>query len=316
MGKSLTSSRIKLRHIQCFLAVAQLGSLQRASERLSITQPAVSKTLLELESLLGVRLFHRGRQGAELTSEGRVFAPYANACLASLDEGVGKLASDQESTPEMIRLGILPTVASVLLPSALRTFYTEWPQVSLDVVTGRNVELLERLRSADIAFAVARMGEADAMSGMSFEHLFREPLSTVVRADHPLLDAGALTPEAIGTQLLLLPPAGTLIRQSAESILARFGATVHGRTVESLSVSLNLALTRTADAIWFVPDSLVAEQVEQGELVRLSMPLTGTDEPMGLLRRTDVDASPAAESLIKAIRQAGLARAQSMPMTH
>ena len=61
---NLTSGRIKFRHLQCFLAVMQFGSVQRAADSLSITQPAVSKTIGELESILGVRLFERGRRGA------------------------------------------------------------------------------------------------------------------------------------------------------------------------------------------------------------------------------------------------------------
>src|ERR1700760_2318081 len=60
---NLTSGRIKFRHLQCFLAVTQFGSVQRAADSLSITQPAVSKTVAELEAILGVKLFERGRHG-------------------------------------------------------------------------------------------------------------------------------------------------------------------------------------------------------------------------------------------------------------
>ena len=68
---NLTSGRIKFRHLQCFLAVTQFGSVQRAADSLSITQPAVSKTIAELESILGVRLFERGRRHYGHTYLGR-----------------------------------------------------------------------------------------------------------------------------------------------------------------------------------------------------------------------------------------------------
>jgi LysR family pca operon transcriptional activator len=61
----MTDDHIKFRHLQCFLAVAQHGSLQKAADVLSITQPAVSKSLKELEALLGVRLFERPRERAK-----------------------------------------------------------------------------------------------------------------------------------------------------------------------------------------------------------------------------------------------------------
>jgi LysR family pca operon transcriptional activator len=63
---SFTDGRVKLRHLQCFLAVADQGSLQKAATRLAITQPAVSKTLAELEDMLGVALFVRGRGAVSL----------------------------------------------------------------------------------------------------------------------------------------------------------------------------------------------------------------------------------------------------------
>ena len=84
MQRSLADSRVKFRHLQCFLAVAQFGGVQKAAESLSITQPAVSKTVAELEEILGVRLFERGRHGAVPTREGQLFMPHASACVSAL----------------------------------------------------------------------------------------------------------------------------------------------------------------------------------------------------------------------------------------
>lgn len=311
MDNSFDGSRLKLRHIQCFIAVAQSRSLQRAAERLSITQPAVSKTLTELEDVVGMKLFLRGRRGAELTAEGIVFAPYASACLANLRDGVGKLLSRAESSPVVVKVGILPTVASVIFPSALAEFQRKWPRATVKVVTASNAELLEQLKAAEIEFVIGRLGEPSSIAGMSFEHLFREPLTVVVHASHALLEPAALTPDALASHLLLVPPAGTLIRQSAESILAGFGMLPSTGRVESLSVSLNLALTLSNNAVWFVPSSLVELKVKAGELVQLPLPFGGTDEPIGLIRRTDQHLSPAAAYLLDMLRSVGLAREQA-----
>ncbi|GAB1576462.1 pca operon transcription factor PcaQ [Bordetella petrii] len=299
---------LKLRHIQCFIAVAQLNSLQRAAERLSLTQPAISKTLAELEALVGAKLFERGRRGAALTPDGRAFAPYANACLGSLRDGIGKLSASRQPAPATVALGALPTVASVLLPEALRRHRAAWPGANIQVVIGRNIELIERLRSAEIELALARLGDPEAMAGMNFEHLFREPMVAVVQAGHPLLGLGVLTAESLGGYPLIMPPAGTLIRQSAESMIAELGIVTPAGTLESLSVSLNLAVTLHNDAIWFVPSSLVEHEVASGLLARLPMPAGGTDEPIGLIRRTDIALSPAGASLLDALRQVGLGR--------
>lgn len=307
MNRDIYGNRIKLRHLQCFIAVAQLRSLQRASEALAITQPAVSKTLAELEAATGSRLFDRGRKGAELTDHGRMFAPYANASLSALQEGVQKLRGEFQGVPEVVRVGILPTLARVLFPPALAAFRRSSALVSVEVQTGHNLELLRRLKAAEVDFVVGRLGEPSSMTGMSFEHLFREPLTVVVRAGHPIL-RGPITASTLVSYDLVLPPAGTLIRQSADSVLAAFGMPERAAVISSLSVSLNLELTLRNDAIWFVPASLVESYVVSGELMHVPMPFGGTDEPIGLLRRTDVTLSSHGIGLFEAFKNAGLTR--------
>ncbi|KNE24576.1 MULTISPECIES: LysR substrate-binding domain-containing protein [Achromobacter] len=305
MDLDIQGNRIKLRHLQCFIAVAQLHSLQKASEALSITQPAVSKTLAELETATGTRLFERGRKGAELTDQGRMFAPYANAALSALQEGVQKLQGGSHRVPSIVRVGILPTLARVLFPSALAAFRRSFVAVSIEVHTGHNLELLRSLKAAEVDFVVGRLGEPSSMTGMSFEHLFREPLTIVVRAGHPIL-RGPITASTLASYDLVLPPIGTLIRQSADSVLAALGAPERASVISSLSVSLNLQLTLHNEAIWFVPASLVESYVIDGELMRVPMPAGGTDEPIGLLRRTDVALSSHGAALFEAFKAAGM----------
>ncbi|AME26484.1 MULTISPECIES: pca operon transcription factor PcaQ [Burkholderiaceae] len=305
---SLTSGRIKFRHLQCFLAVTQFGSVQRAADSLSITQPAVSKTIAELESILGVRLFERGRRGAEPTREGRLFAPHAAACVGALREGVDELSRHGVEHPGTVSLSVLPTVAPALLPPTLAAFRAQWPGVSVKVWTGSNGQLLERLKSADTDLVVGRLSEPEGMVGMTFEQLYREPLTVVVRNDHPLVHESNVTASLLARFPIVVPPFGTLIRQSAESVLTAFGAQASSSLIETLSVSLGRALALHNDAVWFVPSSVVEHDVALKLLARLPMPFAGADEPIGLILRHDRARSPALDGLIDAIRDAGRER--------
>ncbi|RKP55933.1 pca operon transcription factor PcaQ [Pararobbsia silviterrae] len=308
MESTTANNRVKFRHLQCFLAVFQLGSVQRAASSLSITQPAVSKTIAELESILGIALFERGRRGAVPTREGRLFAPHANESVAALREGVDKLMRHGTNLPATVSIGVLPTVAGALLPAALATFRAAWPGVSVQVWTDANTRLLERLRATEIELVVGRLSDPDGMAGMSFEHLYREPLIVAVRAGHALCGESAITAAMLARHPVVVPPLGTLIRQSAESVLTAFGATALSSFVETLSVSLGRALTLANEAVWFVPAGAVEHDIERGLLVRLPMPFAGTDEPIGLIRRNDHGPSPTGESLLEAIRAAARAR--------
>ncbi len=89
----LFSQRIRLRHLHTFVAVAQQGTLGRAAETLNLSQPALSKTLNELEQLTGTRLFERGRLGAQLTVPGEQFLTHAVKVLDALNTA-GRISGD------------------------------------------------------------------------------------------------------------------------------------------------------------------------------------------------------------------------------
>ncbi|CAN7743906.1 pca operon transcription factor PcaQ [Paraburkholderia terricola] len=303
MQRSLADSRVKFRHLQCFLAVAQFGSVQRAAESLSITQPAVSKTVAELEAILGVKLFERGRHGAVPTREGQLFMPHASACVSALRQGVDLLARPEGAAAATLEIGVLPTVAAALIPPVLKRFAALWPRVIVRLATGANPELLERLKAGTIEFAIGRLADPERMVGLSFEQLFSEPLIAVVRAGHPLALGAGLPATSLEDFPVVLPPFGTLIRQSAESLLSAWGVPPLSAFVEVLSVSTGRALTLENDAVWFVPLSAVEYELAHGMLVRLPLPFAGTDEPVGLIRRSDTQPSPVGRALIDAVRE-------------
>lgn len=303
MQRSLADSRVKFRHLQCFLAVAQFGSVQRAADSLSITQPAVSKTVAELEAILGVKLFERGRHGAVPTREGQLFMPHASACVSALRQGVDLLARAEGAAAATLEIGILPTVAAALVPPVLKRFAALWPRVIVRLATGANPELLERLKAGTIEFAIGRLADPERMVGLSFEQLFSEPLIAVVRAGHPLALGAGLPATSLEEFPVVLPPFGTLIRQSAESLLSAWGVPPLSGFVEVLSVSTGRALTLENDAVWFVPLSAVEYELAHGMLVRLPLPFAGTGEPVGLIRRSDTQPSPVGRAFIDAVRE-------------
>src|SRR5256885_103932 len=108
--RDATLARIRLRHLQCFLAIAQHGNLRRAAQALAITQPAVTKTLNELEEMLGTTLFVRGRKGATLTPEAELFLRHAHVSVDALAQAVDSVARGPGQAP--LRLGSWPTAFS------------------------------------------------------------------------------------------------------------------------------------------------------------------------------------------------------------
>lgn len=209
-------TRIKFRHLMCFLEVARQGSLTRASDKLAISQPALSKTLKELETLLAVSLFVRSKSGAVLTEAGVAFLQYAGSSVQALREGVNSLRSG-EHVPITARLGVLSTVESLLVPEVICRLHARHPALIVSVVTGPSAYLLSRLRVGELDLVVGRMTDSPQILGMAFEHLYSESMTLVVRNGHPLL-ADPRAFENLEDYPLVLPLAGTTIRKFVDSL--------------------------------------------------------------------------------------------------
>ena len=244
----MLDGRIKLRHLQCFLAVAEQRSIQRAAERLAVTQPAVSKTLRELEEILGVQLFRRGRKGTQPTADAEAFQRYASASVSALQQGIDSVAQARRRGGVVLRLGVLPSVAPCFAPPALLRFRAEMPGALLQVASGRNADLLERLKARELDLALARLSDPDRMTGLTFEHLYADSLALVVRPGHPLLAGAAPTLAAVAAWPAILADKGTTIRQSSESLLAAHGV-ASPRTASRPSRCRSRARSR-APATW------------------------------------------------------------------
>ena len=302
---TLPFSRIQLRHLHCFLAVARLGHIGRAAQALSITQPAVTKTLAELEELLGVRLFARSRKGAQLTPQAQVFMRHASAVMATLEQAVESVAPEHGRAT--LALGALPTVAPSFIAQVLRAAREDGGNASIRVVTGSNRGLVAQLQQRELDGVGGRLSEPDRMVRLTFEHLYADPLVIAVRPGHPLL---ARLPDLaeLARYDLVLPLADTLIRHAAEGWLQAHGVSPRGQVIETLSVSLGRSLARDSEAVWFTPLSAVEPDLSGGLLQRLPISTTGTEEPVGLLMHHDAQPSATLQRLLGLIRREASAR--------
>lgn len=278
---------VQLRHLRCLVAVAQERNLARAAERLALSQPAISKTLMELESLAGHRLVERGRRGARLTAAGQDLLAHAVRVLDAVDEAGHGLEAGGSARGGRLRLGALPSVAPAWLPPALAAFGEAQPGVQVTLSTAPNARLLEDLRAGNLDLVLGRMADPQHMAGLSFELLQAEPLAIVVRASHPLCALPQLSLHAVLDYPLVVYSEGTIPRHTTESFLSAWGLKLPtGRRLETLDVAVARLLVRQTDSVWFTPLGAAADDLARGDLVRLPLATAGTEEPVGLLLRS------------------------------
>lgn len=298
----LFSQRIRLRHLHTFVAVAQQGTLGRAAETLNLSQPALSKTLNELEQLTGTRLFERGRLGAQLTVPGEQFLTHAVKVLDALNTAGQALNRKENASADVVRIGALPTAALGILPAVIGRFHQQRKSTSLQVATMNNTMLLAGLKSGEIDLGIGRMSDPELMSGLNYELLFLESLKLVVRPGHPLLQE-TITLSRVMEWPVVVSPKGTVPRQNAETLLQSQGCKMPAGCIETLSASLSRQLTVDYDYVWFVPSGAVKEDLRQATLVSLPVPTQSAGEPIGILTRVDIPLSTGTQMLIAAIRK-------------
>ncbi|MGU9867035.1 MULTISPECIES: LysR substrate-binding domain-containing protein [Kluyvera] len=299
---ALFSQRIRLRHLHTFVAVAQQGTLGRAAETLNLSQPALSKTLNELEQLTGTRLFERGRLGAQLTLVGEQFLTHAVKVLDALNTAGQALTRKEGVNNDVVRIGALPTAALGVLPAVIGQFHQQQKDVTLQVATMNNTMLLAALKSGDIDLGIGRMSDPELMTGLNYELLFLESLKLVVRPDHPLLHEN-ITLSRVLEWPVVVSPKGTVPRQNAETLLQSQGCKMPAGCIETLSASLSRQLTVDYNYIWFVPSGAVKDDLRRGVLTALPIATQGQGEPIGILTRVDTPLSAGAQTLLSAVRK-------------
>lgn len=298
----LFSQRIRLRHLHTFVAVAQQGTLGRAAETLNLSQPALSKTLNELEQLTGTRLFDRGRLGAQLTLVGEQFLTHAVKVLDALNTAGQSLTRRSDQPADVVRIGALPTAALGILPAVIGQFHKQQRNITLQVATMNNTMLLAGLKAGELDLGIGRMSDPELMSGLNYELLFLESLKLVVRPRHPILN-DTVTLSRVMDWPVVVSPKGTVPRQTAETLLQAQGCKLPAGCIETLSASLSRQLTVDYDYVWFVPSGAVKDDLRQGSLVALPVTTPGPGEPIGVLTRVEAPLSTAAQTLLSAIRK-------------
>lgn len=273
-------SNLRLRHLRCFLEVARVESVSVAAGQLSLTQPAVSRSVKELEDILGVPLFDRIGRGLRLNEAGRIFQSHAAASLTELMRGHDRLASDSAASVRL-SVGALPTAATDLFPRAALRFRTEMPTVRLHILTGPNWLLFNQLRDGSLDLVVGRMPEGDAATGVTFQQLYIEDVVLVCRPDHPILET-LFVEENIRQFPLILPPKGAVIFGTVDRYLSSIGLPEMRGEFETVALPVGRKIVQSSDMLWFISRGVVAEELRLGTLSAVDLGSSLLSGPVGI----------------------------------
>ncbi|MBV9560660.1 MAG: LysR family transcriptional regulator [Bradyrhizobium sp.] len=268
--------------LQVFKSVVDEGGVIRAAQKLHRVPSAVTTRIKQLEASVGVKLFHRDRQRLHLSPAGELLRDYAERLIRLSDEA--RDAVSGTAPRGTFRLGALESTTASRLPPILAAFHARHPDVRLELSTGTNDGLLERLaeRKLDAAF-ISEPPRAD-----SFEHVpvFAERLTLISSADH----APIRRPRDVEGDSIIAFPEGCAYRRVLQRWLGRDSlATL--RVLELASYHAIVACVTAGAGIALMPEA-VLDAMPQAKVLRHSIPKAQSDITTPLVwRRGETSAS-------------------------
>jgi len=175
---------MELRHLRYFVAIAEAGTMAKAAERVFVTQSTLSHQLAQLEGEIGTDLFERIGRNLRLSDAGRTWLGHARGILAQVDEARKAASRMQGLETGEVRMGVIHSFVTKLMPDIVAGFVRRHPGVRLQVLVMPGIEIESEVEAGALDFGFAFYPPArDSVVG---ERLFDDTLALVIRNDHAL----------------------------------------------------------------------------------------------------------------------------------
>ena len=297
-------SNLKLRHLQLLVALDEFRHLGRAAEFVSVTQPAVSKTLVEIERMFGLELFVRSTRGTEPTPYGRTVVRFARSVLADFGRTRDEIAAVASGAAGRTSVGAMVVAMPVLLARAVEMLKARSSQTTVLIEEGDLTRLLPRLRVGELDLFVGRLEPGYAAPDLQTEALYDEPMSIVGRPDHPLARKAKPTWNDLAAVPWVVPPPWASSRIKLDQMFYKHRLDPPVDLIESASFLAILSFVRQRRAVGFLARS-VARHFERGGLVKvLAIKVPIELPPVGIITMRGRLRTPSSEQLVDCLRRA------------
>lgn len=295
----LFGGRLKLRHLVLLTTIAEQGSFVAAAKALYITQPAVTRSVRELEDLVGADLFVRHPRGVSLTPYGEILLDHAGSALGNLRRATEQMEDYRRGQVRPLAIGTNLAGAYALLPNAIVALKRDHPDVAVSVLEGGAEELNSSLLRSEIDLFVGRLDSQTFRGALHHMRLYDEPVRLVVRRGHPALDA----PEDAHKELLafpwILPLHPSQLHDEIRELFTNWGLPLPQDIIECSTILTLRTILLETDAIAPLP-MLIGLREELLDMLPARLPTV--PRAIGVTLPADRSVSLHARRLIDALR--------------
>jgi DNA-binding transcriptional LysR family regulator len=199
------SRLLKLRHLKVLAAVVNCGSMGKAAEQLAVSQPVISKTIADLEQLVGLRLLERGPRGIAATVYGNALLKRSVSIFADLRASIDELESLAHAGAGELRIGCSEVMGTRLVPAIVNGLAGQYPRIVFEVLLGDPVTLLDHLRGRRVDLIMGHLAPG-AADDLDITVLYHQRLHVVAGAASPWHRRRKLALDDLVDERWVLPP--------------------------------------------------------------------------------------------------------------
>ncbi len=308
-----TKRRLKLRDLDILMTVIATGSMGKAAKRLNISQPAVSKAIVELEDALGVRLVDRNRRGVVPTPYGLALSKRSVAIFNDLRQGVQDIDFLSDPTKGEIRIGTTDPIMVAIVSPAIDRLSRKYPRMFFHVVAGDTTALYRDVVERNIELTICRMigplpAELDA------EILFYDAFAVMAAASNPLTRRRKLTLAELADEPWALYPSDAIFGSAVAGALRANGLEPLRPTMTSLSFHAQNEMLATGRFLTVLPSFMLGVAGRNPPLKALPVALPNPRMPIGIITLKDRTLTPLAQLFIDTVRTVAKDLARSSPV--
>jgi len=290
--------------LRALLALADEGSFVGAASATGLSQPAIHRSVRDIERLTGVPLIERRGRRVALTHAGRKAARGFRLGLGALRAALVELSAlHGEPAPDRIAVGAMPLCRARLLPGAIAALLSEQPDTHVTVIEGAHRELMEQLRDGQIDMTIGALRNPSPGADLEQEPLLVDRLAIVGRGDHPLAGLRRPSRAELAPYRWLIGLPGSPLRSHWEDLFAE--GPMPAAPIDCGSVMVLRGMLMAGDYLTLLSPEQIGVELRTGMLALVGPPLDDHVRTIGITRRADWRPTPAQEKFIARLREEG-----------
>lgn len=298
--------RIKPAHLRLVVAIADHQQLGRAADALALSQPSASRTLAELESLLGNPLFVRHPKHMQATEAGKAIIHHGRKVLAELESLEYAFYNAVQGYSGQVRVGTVTGPGAKFVIPGLSHAQQEFPDIELSVEVSPSTQLVKGLKEGFFDFIVGRLGSEDDAHDFLLEPVSPELLKLCVGPQHPLHGASEVKLAHLTVYQWILQERGSPIRSAIESAFFNAGLQPPAKVTNSSALLASLAFLINSNAI--VPMSAEVLELLSADALNMQIKALAIEEKIlvpqtFLIRNAHTTLSRAAQQVYRLVKQ-------------